>query len=315
MKDIETLQIQTGWPRQQIIEAFGLNRQRLKRWQDEIDVFRLTNRHIPTRILVEEEQAVFTYRTSCEENRDLGYRKFTWKMVDEDIAYMSESSIYRILKRYNLLGKSYKPNDGANKEYENKPLYVHHHWHTDIAYVKLNRDHYYLVFLLDGYSRYLLGWELMTDMLATSVELFTQKILDKYPEANPMVIHDNGIQFISHEFKNILSENDCIDVPTRIKHPETNGKAERFVGLIRQEAIRPNSPTYYSEAIRVIERYIDEYNNHRYHAGIKYLKPVDVFEGREKKILAERKKKLAKAREYRIIMNNKRHSIAENLPA
>ena len=131
-----------------------------------------------------------------------------------------------------------------------------------------------------------------------------------------MVIHDNGSQFISHDFKCILSENNCIDVPTRMKHPETNGKAERFVGIVRSEALRPNSPSYYGEGVKVIEKFVDEYNNNRYHAGIGYLKPVDVFHGRGPAILAERKEKLEQARQNRFTRNTELNRILMgDLPA
>jgi len=307
MADIDRLRKQTGWTRQMIIDLFGLTRQRLNRWVKELEEPEdIVARKIFTRILPEEMEAVIAYRTLSEECRNLGYRKFTWTLVDENIAFLSESSIYRLLKSANLLGPSFKMSDGAEKEYQYKPRHVHHHWHTDLAYVKLGIEHYYLIFMLDGYSRYILDWELMTDMTGNSVELFTQSVIDKYPEATPMIIHDNGVQFISHEFKRMLKANHCVDVPTRVKHPETNGKGERLVGLIRQEALRPNSPAYYGEAVRVIGRYVEEYNNDRYHSGIGYLKPVDVFHGRDKKILAERKIKLARARQERIDINKKR---------
>lgn len=304
----------TEWKRTDVMRRFGISSSQVNRWRRE-----KTARPCliyPFHILDEEVQKVITYRTSTEENRDLGYRKLTWKMVDEDIVYLSESSIYRILSRFKLLGRTFKENDGALKEYETKPKYVHHHWHTDIAYVIMSRIHYYLIFMLDGFSRFLLHWELMTDMSGASVELFTQKTIDKYPEARSMVIHDNGAQFIGHDFKRILFENNCIDVPTRMKHPETNGKAERFVGLIRSEALRPNSPSYYGEGVKVIEKYVDEYNNRRYHAGIGYLKPADVFKGRGSAILAERRNKLKQARHERFGRNSELNRIlSEELPA
>jgi len=314
MEAIEITIRRTGWTRTEGIRLFGISSSQLNRWRQE-----KTARPCliyPFHILDEEVQKVIAYRTSAEENRNLGYRKFTWKMVDEDIAYLPESSIYRILRQFKLLGRAFKENDGALKEYENKPLYVHHHWHTDIAYVIMSGVHYYLIFMLDGFSRFLLHWELMTDMSRTSVDVFTQKTIDKYPEARPMVIHDNGSQFISHDFKRILFENNCTDVPARVRHPETNGKAERFVGLIRNEALRPNSPSYYGEGVKVIEKYVDEYNNNRYHAGIGYLKPVDVFHGRGPAILAERRNKLKKARQERFERNSELNSILrEELPA
>jgi transposase InsO family protein len=316
-KIMETIEItiqRTGWKRTEVISRFGISSSQISRWRR--GTTRRPNLVYPFRVLDEEIQEVIAYRTSSEENRDLGYRKLTWKMVDEDVVYLSESSIYRILRLFKLLGRAFKENDGALKEYENKPKYVHHHWHTDIAYVILGGIHYYLIFMLDGFSRFLLHWELMTDMSGPSVEIFTQKTIDKYPEARPMVIHDNGSQFIGHDFKRILFENNCTDVPTRMKHPETNGKAERFVGLIRSEALRPNSPSYYGEGVRVIEKYVDEYNNKRYHAGIGYLKPVDVFHGRGPAILAERREKLKRARKERFEKNRELNSILlEGLPA
>jgi putative transposase len=314
MDAIETAIRRTGWKRTEVMRLFGISSSQVGRWR-RVNIPGPCLIY-PFHILDEEVQKAIAYRTSSEENRDLGYRKFTWKMVDEDIVYLSESSIYRILRQFKLLGRAFKENDGALKEYENKPLYVHHHWHTDIAYVIMSRIHYYLIFMLDGFSRFLLHWELMTDMSGTSVEIFTQKTIDKYPEAMPMVIHDNGSQFISHDFKRILFENNCTDVPARIKHPETNGKAERFVGLIRSEALRPNSPSYYGEGVKVIEKYVDEYNNRRYHAGIGYLKPVDVFHGRGPAILADRREKLKQARQERFERNTELNSILlEDLPA
>jgi putative transposase len=314
MEAIEITIRRTGWKRTKVMRLFEISSSQLNRWRQEKTVRPCLI--YPFHILDEEVQKVVAYRTSAEENRNLGYRKFTWKMVDEDIAYLPESSIYRILRQFKLLGRAFKENDGALKEYENKPLYVHHHWHTDIAYIIMSGIHYYLIFMLDGFSRFLLHWELMTDMSRTSVDVFTQKTIDKYPEARPMVIHDNGSQFISHDFKRILFENNCTDVPARLKHPETNGKAERFVGLIRNEALRPNSPSYYGEGIKVIEKYVDEYNNNRYHAGIGYLKPADVFHGRGPTILAERRKKLKQARQERFERNTELNSILlEGLPA
>lgn len=224
-------------------------------------------------------------------------------MIDEDIVYLSESSVYRILRDNKLLGKEFKENDGAKDEYDIKPERIHEHWHTDIAYVVIRNIHYYLILIIDGYSRYLLSWELMTDMMSLSVELFTLKTLEQYQDVRPKLIHDNGSQFISNDFKNLLKNNNCIDIPTRIKHPETNGKAERMIGLVRQEALRPNSPSYYAEAKRIIEEYVDFYNNQRLHAGIKFLKPVDVFKGIDKAILKERQIKLNQARKKRIQFN------------
>lgn len=301
----------TNWNYTALYSLFELSRSEISRWRHEKNSVRADREVINyRRILEEERSAVIANRTLNEENRNMGYRKFAWKMIDSDIVYLSEMTIFRILSENKLLGKGFKMSDGALDEYKTKPISVHQRWHTDIAYVVIRRVHYYLVIMLDGYSRYLLNWELMVDMTGKSVELFTQRTLEKYPEAGPMIIHDNGSQFISKDFKNLLFENGCLDIKTKVRHPWTNGKAERFIGLLRQESLRVESPSYYAQAQKVIEEYVEYYNKQRYHSGIKYLKPVDVFTGRDKIILEERQEKLKRARLARIEKNKE---IAKNL--
>jgi transposase InsO family protein len=177
---------------------------------------------------------------------------------------------------------------------------------VDIAYVKICGEFFYLIAILDGFLRYLLGWKLWLDMTKQSVTLFVQKVCDEYPDARPKIIHDNGAQFISHDFKNLLRENGCMDIPTRVKHPETNGKIERFIGLMRQEALRPNSPVSLSSAEKVINGYVEYYDNTRLHSAIGYVRPIDVFSGKQEEIVQSRKRKLSEAKKKRIEINRSR---------
>lgn len=224
-------------------------------------------------------------------------------MIDENIVYLTESAVYEILKENNLLGISTSPGDPAGKEYFNKPKYPHHHWHTDIAYIKIQGIFYFLIMVLDGYSRFLLNWDLMTDMRGSSVEDFIQKTRELYPQGNPMLIHDNGSQFISNEFKKLLNKIDLRQVRTRRNHPETNGKIERMNGTVKNEAIRPNSPQDYQEAYDILNNYQYQYNYQRLHAGINYLRPSDLFFNRKNEILTERLEKLKFGRKKRMEEN------------
>lgn len=313
LKDILKIKRITNMNKSRILTLFEISKSRYNRWKNTEPQKIKGQKKIATRILPEEEKHIIEYRKSSEELINLGYRKFTWTMVDKNIVFLSETAVYRILKVNSLLGRTFKISD-ANKEYQQKPEYVHQHWHTDIAYIKLCGVFYYLIFMIDGYSRYILNHELMIDMTGHSVELFTQRTKDMYPDACPMVIHDNGVQFISYDFKNLLRETGCIDVPTKYKHPETNGKAERFIRTIREECIRSKSPVYYIEAVKYLNQYILKYNNERLHSGIKFLKPVDVFKGRKNIILNERKLKLENARKNRIIVNKLGYN-QQKLPA
>jgi transposase InsO family protein len=286
------------------LSLLGVNRNTFYNWvKRSKDPDKKTEKKNVMQITDEEINKVVAYRIQNDYNRNLGYKKLAWKMIDEDVVYISPASVYRILKKHGLLGRTYKNSNDSGKEYKHKPKCVHHHWHTDIAYVALRGVYYFFIFMLDGYSRYILNWELMIDMSGKSVELFVQKTIDKYPGHEPMIIHDNGSQFTSLDFKRVISFNNCVDVRTKVRHPETNGKAERFVGLARQEALRPKSPVYFNDAERVIKKYVDFYNNKRYHAGINYLRPADMFLGKDQKILEERQLKLQKAREIRAIKN------------
>ncbi len=231
---------------------------------------------------------------------DIGYRKFCWQMVDENVAHLSESKVYDILSEHQRLGRWNQVENGdTKKEYQHKPKHVHHHWHTDIAYIKINGIFYFLIMMLDGYSRYMLDWELMSDMLGSSVENFVQRVKDKYQFAKPKLINDNGSQFISHEFKKLLHRLEIQQVFTRRNHPQTNGKIERLNGTVKQEAIRPSSPQSYQEAWDVLNNYSYQYNHQRLHAGIKYLRPADMFFGRGQQVLMERKIKIESARKFR----------------
>lgn len=255
------------------------------------------------KILQSEVDAVIAYRKL---HFDVGYRKIAWQMVDENVACLSETAVYNILSEHKML-RGWQPTPGApaEKEYRHKPKYPHHHWHTDIAYIKVQGVFYFLIMMLDGYSRFVLDWELMPDMLGSSVESFVQRVKEKYPHAKPRLINDNGSQFISLDFKRLLEKLEIQQVFTRRNHPQTNGKIERLNGTVKNEAIRPNAPVSYQEAWNVLNNYSYEYNYQRLHAGISYLRPADMFFGRGAKILSEREHKLSGARMSRKVANRK----------
>jgi putative transposase len=303
---IEDLKIQksrTALTLWQLLKLYEIKRSTYYGWFNEVERDKRERRHCRSPLAAEVE-AVVKFRGF---HREVGYRKLTWLMNDEEVAFLPESTVYQILLKHNLLnGWNQSQNDGTAKEYRHKPTRVHEHWHTDIAYIKVRGVFYFLIMVLDGFSRYVLDWELMPDMLGRSVEDFIQRVKDKYPNATPKLIHDNGSQFISNDFKKLVTELKIQQVFTRRNHPQTNGKAERWNGLVKQEAIRPACPESFQEAWTVIGEYVDLYNNRRLHAGIKFLRPADMFYGRADAILSQRKERIASARAFRLATNNRR---------
>jgi transposase-like protein len=306
--DITKQQERTGFPLKRILGFYGLKKSTYHSWFDNAGQLR-PPKDRPLKndaILPDEEMAVLVYR---EKHPDVGYRKLAWMMVDANVAFLTESATYTILSKNNKLwGWKKDQNDPASKEYKNKPKHVHHHWHMDIAYIKIGDNFYFLIMMLDGYSRFMLDWELMPDMLGSSVETFVQRVKDKYPDSRPMLITDNGSQFISLDFKRLVSNLQITHVRSRRNHPETNGKIERLNGTVKHEAIRTVYPQSFQEAFEVLNEYAYTYNYHRLHAGINYLRPADMFFGRGDKILNERRQKIILARQTRIEQNRERKS-------
>ncbi|MEO5360467.1 MAG: transposase family protein, partial [Nitrospirota bacterium] len=92
----------------------------------------------------------------------------------------------------------------AGKEYKHKPSKPNEHWHTNIMYIKELEIWYFLIVILDGYSRYVVGWKVLLDMTSQSVSLFMQEVIDENPSNGVKLIHDNGSQLISYDFKKVL---------------------------------------------------------------------------------------------------------------
>ncbi len=299
MEDITWQVERTKMTVSRLLKLYSINRSTFYDWSGSKIGEAAVRRNL-YRVLAHEEEEVVKYRT---QHREIGYRKLTWMMNDAEVAALSESAVYGVLKKHDLLGPQQPAGTPAESEYRHKPTRVHEHWHIDIAYIKVRGTFYFLIMMLDGYSRYILDWDLMTDMLGSSVENFVQQVRERYPLHRPKLISDNGPQFISRDFKFLLSRLDVQQVLTRRNHPQTNGKIERLNGTVKQEAIRVHCPASFEEARQVIADFVALYNHRRLHAGIKFLRPVDLFEGRDEQILAQRRERLGRSHQFRYEAN------------
>lgn len=227
-----------------------------------------------------------------------GYRRLTYMMLDRDIVAVSPSSVYRVLSAAELLrrwnGKTSKKGTGFVQ-----PLKPHEHWHIDVSYVNLCGTFYYLCSLLDGCSRYIVHWELRQTMTEKDVEIILQRAREKFPEANPRIISDNGPQFIAKDFKEFIRMAGMTHVRTSPFYPQSNGKLERYHKTIKSECIRPKVALSLEESRSQIADYIRYYNDERLHSSIGYIAPKDKLDGRDKQIFTERDQKLEAAREAR----------------
>ena len=227
-----------------------------------------------------------------------GYRRLTYMMLDEDVVAVSPSSVYRVLKNAGRLDRWNRKPSRKGQGF-GQPDGPHRHWHIDIAYVNVGGTFYYLISVLDGYSRYLVHWELRESMTETDVEIVLERAKERFPDARPRLISDNGSAFIARDFKAFVRESGMTHVRTSPYYPQSNGKIERFHRTIKADAIRRFEPSDPEQARQVVGRFVDHYNNVRLHSAIGYITPADMMAGREREVWQSRDQKLEAAREQR----------------
>ena len=239
----------------------------------------------------------------CERGRQRpleGYRRLTFMMLDADIVAVSPTSVWRVLGQAGLLSKwNGKPSKkGTGFE---QPLAAHQHWHIDVSYINISGTFYYLCSILDGCSRYIVNWDLRESMTEADIEIILERAKELHPEARPRIISDNGPQFIAKDFKEFIRISGMTHVRTSPYYPQSNGKIERWHKSLKGECIRPGTPLSLDDARRLVEGYVEHYNNVRLNSAIGYITPKDMLAGRQQEIHAERDRKLEAARKQRQI--------------
>jgi transposase InsO family protein len=167
-----------------------------------------------------------------------GYRRLAYMMLDGDVVAVSPSSVYRVLKTAGLLRRQAPKKSGKGDGFH-QPERPHQHWHIDVSYINIAGTFYYLCAVLDGYSRYIVHWEIRERMLEQDIEIILQRARERCPKARPRIISDNGPQFIAKDFKEYIRMMGMTHVRTSPFYPQSNGKLERWHKSIKTECIRP----------------------------------------------------------------------------
>jgi len=280
-----------------LISLIGISTSKYYDWERRCGMKNNHNSPVPRWFWLEdwEKEAIASYHW---EHPQEGYRRLTYMMIDEDVVCTSPSTVYRVLKEFGLIGRSRHRSSKKGTGFE-QPLSAHEHWHIDVSRVNICGTFYYLSGLLDGYSRYVVHWEIREQMKETDVEIILQRALEKFPDERPRIISDNGPQFIARDFKEFIRLSGLTHVKTSPFYPQSNGKYERWNRSVKSECIRPKTPLSLEDARRVMANFVEHYNTKRLHSAIGYIAPLDKLEGREGLIKAERRRKLAAARKRR----------------
>jgi putative transposase len=225
---------------------------------------------------------------------DLSSRELAVKMTDEQRIFISESSVYRILKAKGLITTPAHIFLSAGDEFSKKTCFVHEMWQTDFTYFKiLGWGWYYFSTILDDHSRYIVHSELCENMKTEDVKRTVDRAIVKakiVTKQRPRLLSDNGSCYIASELEDYLKENyDMDQVHGRPYHPQTQGKIERYHRSLKNVIKLDN---YYcpEELERALEKFVHYYNHERYHESLQNLTPADVYYGRGDLILSERKR-------------------------
>ena len=216
--------------------------------------------------------------------------------TDTEGYFVSESSVYRLLKAHDLITSPAFIVMKAASEFQEKTTAINQLWQTDFTYLKImGWGWMYLSTILDDFSRYVVAWMLCSSMTGRDVTETLELALQASGCDNADVVHkprllsDNGSSYISGDLADWLSDNEMSHVRGAPYHPQTQGKIERWQQALKNRIFLEN---YFSpgDLEKQIEAFVDHYNHRRYHESLNNLTPADVYFWRGQSILAQRER-------------------------
>lgn len=279
---------------QKTLSVFGINPFRVWCWIRNMEKNGLAGlvdqppipKSMPSRHLDEEKDNILK---KAEQYTHLNHRKLSHQIFRDDGIFVSESLVYRILKVNNLILPKRSLRIESSDSWKNQPQASNEIWHIDISYIPCGLNDkgktifWYLVVVLDGYSRYVISWDIFPDMIKERCfEVVDQAIfLAQLPDdKRPRLLSDNGKQFRARKSREFFSKLLNIkQIFTSAHHPETNGKVERLFKSAKYEALYRNDYSSADEAKKILVDFFDYYNNHRLHQAIGYITPGESYYG------------------------------------
>jgi putative transposase len=226
----------------------------------------------------------------------LSPRELAVRFTDAESYFVSEASVYRLLKACDLIASPAFLVIKASDAFKDKTTAPNQLWQTDFTYLKvIGWGWFYLSTVLDDFSRYIVAWKLCTNMRAEDVAatldlaLQTSGLDQAKPADRPRLLSDNGSSYLAGDLAKWLSARNIRHVRGAPYHPMTQGKIERWHQTLKNRILLEN---YFlpGDLEAQIKSFVDDYNHRRYHESIDNLTPADVYFGRGLTILAERER-------------------------
>jgi len=292
---------QSHLPAKQTLDRLGIPRTTFYRWYDRYlagGVERLEDRfpkpsRVWNRIPDHVRKAMLEMALARPE---LSPRELAVTFTDERRYFVSEASVYRLLRSHDLITSPAFIVMKAASEFRDKTTAPNQLWQTDFTYLKvIGWGWFYLSTVLDDFSRYIIAWKLCSSMAASDVK----ETLDLALEASglkqarvvhrPRLLSDNGPSYISGDLAEYLEGKGMAHTRGAPYHPQTQGKIERWHQTLKNRILLEN---YFlpGDLEAQIDAFVGHYNHRRYHESLNNLTPADVYNGRGQTILLEREK-------------------------
>jgi putative transposase len=288
-------------PVRRTLEKIGIPRATFYRWYDLYRVGgpeALDDRHPkPDRVWnrIPDDVRERIIRLALDEPA-LSPRELALRFTDAEGYFVSEASVYRLLKARDLIASPAFIVMKAADEFSHKTTAPNQLWQTDFTYLKvIGWGWFYLSTVLDDFSRYIIAWKLCTTMKAEDVTATLKMALDAAGPDKASILHrprllsDNGSSYLSDDLAKWLERHDMAHVRGAPYHPMTQGKIERWHQTLKNRILLEN---YYlpGDLEAQIEAFVADYNHRRYHESINNLTPADVYFGRGETILLQRER-------------------------
>jgi len=244
--------------------------------------------NISNHLLSKEEEAIFRY---ADDHPQQHFREIKFNLEKEDL-YIAATTIYRRLKEKKLIKehKVLKPRKRWVKPEATSP---HQHWLVDLTYILIGKAFWYLIAVIDLYSRYVVGWELSPSSTAKDVERVVDFSLAEWEfhekEPKPIIHSDNGPQMKAKSLKKFLRAIGVLNDYSRPHIPQDLAVLERLFRTTKQEEVYRNEYSNHLEARDSLSGFFDYYNYRRPHQGIDNVTPYDKLTGHDVEIIKMRK--------------------------
>lgn len=239
------------------------------------------------------------------DNPEMSCREISFYITDNKSFTVSESTVYRLLKRNGLVREQKVESFPAMKEYHSKPKYVNEQWQTDATYLHVEGwGWFYLISVLDDYSRKIISWKIQNSMTADDfIEVLEDACIKVglSKDNMPNLVSDRGPALISDDLSCFLNEQNIHHILASPYHPQTNGKIERYHKSLKSK-VKLHVYGCPNDLKAEVGKFISYYNKNRYHESLGNVTPDDVFYGRREEIIKLRDEKrrltLLRRKEY-----------------